>query len=105
MQNHSLLTETQLTMSGTGHLKVKYGAEGAVIFNFAAFDGCAPTFGYVFGDRELLDQAWHAGQATLAMFGKAIRVKVIGKVEKIGAVMIDSASVFHTLVELATSEC
>lgn len=70
MQNASLLTETQLTMSGTGHLKVKYGAEGPVIINFAALDGCAPTSGYVFGDRELLDQAWHAGHATLAMFGK-----------------------------------
>ena len=29
MQNASLLTETQLTMSGTGHLKVKYGARGS----------------------------------------------------------------------------
>jgi hypothetical protein len=100
MPKFSVLTETQLSISGTGYLRGEYGAEGAVMFNFSAFDGCAPTNGYVFGNRELLDEAWHAERSTLVIFGMGSRVKVIGMVEPIGAVIIDSTPVFRALVAL-----
>jgi len=102
MEKSAQFSEDQLKISGTGYLSIKNGADGVVCFNFAAVDGCAPTCGEVFGDRELLDQAWHASRATLAMFGKIMRVKIIGKIETTGAVIIHSDSVFRGLAQLAT---
>jgi hypothetical protein len=96
---------TEFEMSGTAHLSIKNGPDGPVRFSFVGLDGCAPTSGYVFGDREILENAWQAGHATLAMLNKTFRVKVIAKNETIGAVEIASDSVFRALVELATSEC
>ena len=93
---------TEFEMWGTAHLSVKNGADGAVTFRFVGEDGCAPTSGYVFGQRELLEQAWEAGEAILAMLNKTFRVVVIAKIETIGAVEIASNSVFRALLALTT---
>ena len=91
MENTAQFSEDLFMMSGTGHLSVKNGVGGVVCLSFVAVDGRAPTNGKVFGDRELLEQAWQAGHATLAMLNKTFRVKVIAKNETIGAVEIASA--------------
>jgi hypothetical protein len=104
MEKTAQFVEDLFMMSGTGYLSVKNGGVpgGVVCLSFVAIDGCAPTSGKVFGDRELLEQAWLAGRATLAMLNKTFRVIVIAKYEAIGAVEIVSDSVFRALVALTT---
>jgi hypothetical protein len=102
MENTAQFSEDLFMMSDTAHLSVNNGPDGAVTLRFVGEDGCAPTNGYVFGDRELLEQAWQAGHATLAMLNKTFRVIVIAKNETIGAVEIASASVFRALLALTT---
>jgi hypothetical protein len=108
MEKTAQFVEDLFMMSGTGYLSVKKddvpgGVPGGVVcLSFVAIDGCAPTSGKVFGDSELLEQAWLAGHATLAMLNKTFRVIVIAKYETIGAVEIASDSVFRALVALTT---
>lgn len=91
----------QLTVFGKAHMSVKNCTGGVVSFRFDAADGSAVTSGQVVGDRELIDCAWRAGRATLAMLGKTFQVKVTSKLSIYSYVTIDSASFLRALIPLA----
>ena len=89
---------TLFDASGTAILSAENGLNGPVYFKFTAVDGCVPNYGEVVGDGVLLDAAWHARQATLAMLDTTFCVKVLGRSNKNGALIVDSAPLFCALV-------
>jgi hypothetical protein len=89
---------TNFDLSGTANLSAKSGACGPVYFKFTAVDGCAPTAGEIVGDGKLLDTAWHEGHATLAMLDISFAVTVLGRSNRNGALIVESAPLFRALV-------
>jgi hypothetical protein len=101
MEKSGQFTNFELTMWGRANLSVKNGPGGAVRFRFDAADGSALSSGKIIGDRQLIDRAWNAGRATLAMCGKTLRVKVTAKVSTFAYVTIETASVLPALLALS----
>jgi hypothetical protein len=85
------------TICGVARLSLTTGDEGEVHFRFSAA-GCVPTYGDVFGDAALIDAAWHAGQATIAMRDITFRVNVLRRSYVDDAIIIDSAPLFRAAV-------
>jgi microcompartment protein CcmL/EutN len=84
-------------VTGTANLSLKNGLSGPVYFRFTGEDGHVPVNGEVAGDVALLDAAWHAGRATVAMLDTTFDVKVLGRSNTNGTLVVDSAPLFRAL--------
>ena len=98
MEKVKQIEGAQLVISGIARLCVKTGTEGMVRFNFTAVDGHVPTYGEVFGDNDLLYEAWLAGSANLVVLNTTFRVKVLGRNFFNGALTVESGPMFRALL-------
>ena len=83
--------------SGAARLLIRDGSSGPVRFNVVAADGCLPRSGEIFGNNDLLHNAWYAGWVTLAILNTEVLVRVLGRNSANGALIIDAVQFFGGL--------
>jgi hypothetical protein len=99
------LTGNKFNMTGTAQLTVD-GISGMVSVHAEAVDGLPPSLLELGGDRELLDEAYHAERVRLDMIGLTISTHVAGQIKETGSILVEAHPLYVALeTDLEARHC